>query len=103
MLSNPTQPRGDQQPEPALNPQRFTLMVDGIAETASFNTLTEAVSALASLLATLPLDPAQQDAYRWFLEDAARVQDYLDAEGEYRLEITTAPDGETRAAVIRRR
>ncbi|MFE6500798.1 hypothetical protein [Kitasatospora sp. NPDC057738] len=47
----------------------------------------------------MALDPAQRDAYLWFLEDTARVRDFLLADGEYRL--TVVADRRECVAVIR--
>jgi hypothetical protein len=50
----------------------------------------------------MPLDPAQRDAYLWFLGDGGeeRVGDFLQADGEYRLSFVA--DQRQHEAVIRR-
>ncbi|MFH8380620.1 hypothetical protein ACH4E7_06720 [Kitasatospora sp. NPDC018058] len=46
------------------------------------------------------MDPAQRDAYLWFLGDEGRVRDFLLADGEYRL--TFVANQREHVAVIRR-
>ncbi|MFG2913377.1 hypothetical protein ACGF0D_10860 [Kitasatospora sp. NPDC048298] len=61
--------------------------------------LQSAIAELCRNLCEMALDPAQRDAYLWFLEDTARVQDFILADGEYRL--TVVADRRECVAVIR--
>lgn len=90
-VRTPQQYRGDRLAEHTLNTQQqFTLTVDGIAEPAHFDSLSEAVHALWSLLATLPLSEEEHETYHWFLNDGGeqRAEDFVVRDGRLTLGFT---------------
>jgi hypothetical protein len=76
----------------------YTLTVDDLAEPAQFDALSPAVEALRSLLLNLPVEPAQREAYRFFLEDPERAADFIHRDG--RLLLPFKAGGITYTAVI---
>lgn len=84
-------------PENALNTYSVTL---DDTPPRHCETLPKAISTAIELLGTHDLDPAQRDAYHYFLDSPGaedRVNDYLAGENEFRLTYTT---GETEHSIV---
>ncbi|MGA5819753.1 hypothetical protein ACPC54_18070 [Kitasatospora sp. NPDC094028] len=89
--------RGDRIREHTLN--SFTLTVEGLIDPTSHPALEEAVAALRSLLAELPMDVDEASGLDLFLSDPSRVDDYIRRDGQMPLRFTAA--GRTFTAVIK--
>ncbi|MGW3072391.1 hypothetical protein [Kitasatospora sp. NPDC001132] len=88
--------RGDLNREHTLS-TAYTLTIEG--RRTEHTDLQSAITELCRNLRIMALDPAQRDAYLWFLEDGNRVRDFILADGEYRL--TVVADRREYVAVIR--
>lgn len=83
-------------PDASAEPQSvegpFTVVIEGVAEPATFAHLAAAVDATWRSLRELPLGWNQYDAYREFFGDGGvdRVQHFLDRDGSLTLSFTLA-------------
>ncbi|MFE6489758.1 hypothetical protein ACFVGN_43455, partial [Streptomyces sp. NPDC057757] len=75
----------------------YILIIDG--QQTRHGDLQKAIANLRDRLGSAGLDPAQHDAYLWFLDDPGRVHDFITADGEYRLNYVAGRSGHS--AVIR--
>lgn len=76
----------------------YTLTIEGLIEPAPAATLNDAVAALRTLLAELPLSAPDAEALDLFLSDPDRTADYIRRDGRLELNFTAA--GRSFTAVI---
>ncbi|MEV7770608.1 hypothetical protein [Kitasatospora sp. NPDC086791] len=95
----PTATRGDRNREHTLISGAYTLTINGIAAPTEHRTIEEATAELRAVLGSLPLAPAERNAFRWFLADPNRVGDYLTRDGQMAFTFTINETSYT--AVIR--